>query len=110
MIIREAISESRNALSFGIILGTLGRQGSQIIFNRMRRLLQEWDERERHFSGNNRIVVLFLMAELNPQKLSMIHGIDCWVQISCPRLSIDWGKEFTKVFPSSSSSSSFYSF
>lgn len=63
----------------------------------MRRLLREWDEREKHFSGKNRNVVLFLMAELNPQKLSIINGIDCWVQISCPRLSIDWGREFSKV-------------
>jgi len=90
----NAISQCRNGLVFGIVLGTLGRQGSQIIFKRMRRLLKEWDERERLVSGERRRAVLFLMAELNPLKIAQIIGIDVWVQISCPRLSIDWGTEF----------------
>jgi hypothetical protein len=63
----------------------------------MRRLLNEWDERETHPSGQKRKPVLFLMAELNPQKIATIRGIDAWVQISCPRLSIDWGAEFKQV-------------
>jgi 2-(3-amino-3-carboxypropyl)histidine synthase len=95
--LREAITRARRAVSFGLVLGTLGRQGNQSIFNRMRRLLREWDNRERHSSGGNRKAVLFLMAELNPQKLACIKGIDCWVQVSCPRLSIDWGEEFKQV-------------
>lgn len=99
--LREAISQARGALSFGIVLGTLGRQGNQSIFNRMRRLLKEWDVREPHVSGQRRRPVLFLMAELNPQKISAIQGIDAWVQISCPRLSIDWGTEFKQVTPPS---------
>jgi 2-(3-amino-3-carboxypropyl)histidine synthase len=94
---RDAISQARGAVCFGIVLGTLGRQGNQSIFNRMRRLLKEWDERESHPSGQRRKPVLFLMAELNPQKIATIRGIDAWVQISCPRLSIDWGAEFKQV-------------
>lgn len=95
---RDAIAQSRRSLTFGIVLGTLGRQGNRQIFNRMRRLLQQWDDREKHYSGKNRQAVLFLMAELNPQKIGAIQGIDSWVQISCPRLSIDWGAEFKQVY------------
>ena len=40
---------------------------------------------------------MFLMAELQPQKLKLISHIDVWVQIACPRLSIDWGLEYDKV-------------
>jgi 2-(3-amino-3-carboxypropyl)histidine synthase len=36
------------------------------------------------------------MAELNPTKISMISSVDAWVQVACPRLSIDWGYAFTK--------------
>lgn len=82
-----------------MILGTLGRQGSPKIFQRIRQLL-----------GKSRRVYLFLMAELNPAKMSTINGIEvrqvhsntykmfqAWVQVSCPRLSIDWGSGFSKV-------------
>ena len=57
------------------------------------------------------------MAELNPIKLAMFDFVDvsflccfdqlslghvvfrhqAWVQVACPRLSIDWGGGFTKV-------------
>jgi 2-(3-amino-3-carboxypropyl)histidine synthase len=66
----------------------------------MQRLLKEWDDRERHASGEKRRAILFLMAELNPTKIAQITGIDVWVQISCPRLSIDWGTEFKQVIAS----------
>lgn len=83
---RLAIRDAAKAELFGVILGTLGRQGSPKIFNRIRDLLH----------ANNRKCVLFLMAELNPVKLASIQQIDAWVQVSCPRLSIDWGDSFTK--------------
>lgn len=38
--------------------------------------------------------VVVLMSEIFPQKLSMFHEVDAWVQIACPRLSIDWGHAF----------------
>jgi 2-(3-amino-3-carboxypropyl)histidine synthase len=32
---------------------------------------------------------------VSPAKLEALsHGIDAWVQIACPRLSIDWGEGF----------------
>ena len=41
-------------------------------------------------------MIPFLMAEINPIKLAAISKIDAWVQVACPRLSIDWGADFTK--------------
>lgn len=68
--------------------------------------------------------VQFLMAEIQPQKLAMVKEIDvseecivkrgalcrlnfrmvecycylqAWVQIACPRLSMDWGSDLPKV-------------
>ena len=36
------------------------------------------------------------MSEIFPQKLQKFSQIDAWVQIACPRLSIDWGHHFSK--------------
>ncbi|CAE7551620.1 dph1, partial [Symbiodinium microadriaticum] len=93
----DAIESARGATRFGVILGTLGRQGSAQIFGRMRKLLRDRDVRDgKGGVAVKRTAVLFLMAELNPRKIASITGIDAWVQVSCPRLSIDWGKEFTQ--------------
>jgi hypothetical protein len=82
-----AIHTASSASLFGVVLGTLGRQGSPQIFARIRALLALHHKR----------CVLFLMAELNPAKLAAIAHIEAWVQVSCPRLSIDWGAGFVKV-------------
>lgn len=37
----EAISKAREADTIGLIMGTLGRQGSMFIFNRLRRLITD---------------------------------------------------------------------
>ena len=38
-----------------------------------------------------------LLSEIFPAKLSLFDStIDAWVQIACPRLSIDWGYAFNK--------------
>ena len=40
---------------------------------------------------------LFLMSEIFPSKLQLMSDdIDCWVQVACPRLSIDWGYAFDR--------------
>lgn len=36
-----------------------------------------------------------LLSEVSPTKLNRFTGIEAWVQIACPRLSIDWGEGFT---------------
>lgn len=30
-------------------------------------------------------------------QLARFHDVDAWIQIACPRLSIDWGYAFSKV-------------
>ena len=82
----DAISRAREAQTFGVILGTLGRQGSNAIFERIRSLLTE----------AGLVVIPFLMAELNPTKIAQIPCVDAWVQVSCPRLSIDWSEGFDR--------------
>jgi 2-(3-amino-3-carboxypropyl)histidine synthase len=41
-------------------------------------------------------VTTVLLSELSPAKLAAIEGVEAWVQVACPRLSIDWGEGFTK--------------
>ena len=37
------------------------------------------------------------MSEISPQKLQRFEDdVDAWIQIACPRLSIDWGHFCTK--------------
>lgn len=67
--------------TFGVILGTLGHQGNPHILARLTKSLEK----------ARKTVIPFLMAELSPQKLQrMAPYVDVWVQIACPRLSIDW--------------------
>ena len=69
----------------GIILGTLGRQGSPNVLNTIEQTLQR--------KGIPYFVAL--MSEIFPHKLAMFDScIEAWVQIACPRLSIDWGAAF----------------
>uniref|UniRef100_A0A8B9LMA0 2-(3-amino-3-carboxypropyl)histidine synthase subunit 1 n=1 Tax=Astyanax mexicanus TaxID=7994 RepID=A0A8B9LMA0_ASTMX len=37
-----------------------------------------------------------LLSEIFPSKLALMADVDAWVQIACPRLSIDWGTAFSK--------------
>lgn len=81
----EAVGAARAARRFGLILGTLGRQGNPAILDHLRALLTAL--------GVEHVVVL--LSELFPAKLQMFAGVDAWVQVACPRLSIDWGHGFT---------------
>ncbi|KAL9004496.1 MAG: hypothetical protein Q9188_002698 [Gyalolechia gomerana] len=82
----QAIRQAKTAKRWGIILGSLGRQGNPhtmtMIENRLR---------ERGIPFIN-----LLLSEIFPGKLAMMSDVDCWVQIACPRLSIDWGYAFPK--------------
>ncbi|XP_055385829.1 2-(3-amino-3-carboxypropyl)histidine synthase subunit 1 [Condylostylus longicornis] len=82
----EQIKQSKTARIIGIILGTLGRQGST-------KVLQILEKRIR-LKGYETIVIL--LSEIFPSKLSLLKNIDAFVQIACPRLSIDWGNAFKK--------------
>lgn len=79
----QAASQMRRAC---IILGTLGRQGSQHILDRLAVLLK---------SKGVEYVVL-LVSEINFEFLRPMHQIDAFIQIACPRISIDWSNAFEK--------------
>eukprot|EP00668_Euglena_longa_P012021 GGOE01014445.1.p1 GENE.GGOE01014445.1~~GGOE01014445.1.p1 ORF type:complete len:402 (-),score=116.54 GGOE01014445.1:237-1442(-) len=83
---RAAIREATTARKFGLILGTLGRQGRPPILERLQRLLTE----------ARREFLVVLLSEVFPQKLQQMEDVDAWVQVACPRLSIDWGYAFPK--------------
>ncbi|TDH73493.1 hypothetical protein CCR75_007427 [Bremia lactucae] len=83
---RAAIDQAKGAKKFGIVLGTLGRQGNPQILDHIKQLLE--------YSGRNYFVLL--LSELFPDKLARFKDIDAWIQIACPRLSIDWGYAFSK--------------
>lgn len=81
---RAAIDAAARATLFGLVLGTLGRQGNPAILEHLRSRLAA--------RGIPHVVVL--LSELQPAKLALLRGPQAWVQIACPRLSIDWGEAF----------------
>lgn len=80
------IQKAKKAKKIGVILGTLGRQGSVKV--------QDFLEKRIKKKGYETTVIL--LSEIFPQKLEMFKDIDAFVQIACPRLSIDWGYAFNK--------------
>ncbi|ERE67973.1 diphthamide biosynthesis protein 1 [Cricetulus griseus] len=83
---QEAIAAARSAKTWGLILGTLGRQGSPKILEHL----------ESRLKGLGLPFVRLLLSEIFPSKLSLLPMVDVWVQVACPRLSIDWGSAFPK--------------
>mmetsp|Transcript_17509 Transcript_17509/g.16727 ORF Transcript_17509/g.16727 Transcript_17509/m.16727 type:complete len:94 (+) Transcript_17509:236-517(+) len=47
-----------------------------------------------------RFIILFL-SEITVEKLEKFPSIGAWVQIACPRLSVDWGHFFKRPLLSS---------
>lgn len=85
LAVREnMIGRTKNAGNFGVIMGTLGRQGSSKVVNNLINKLES--------KGKQSVTIL--MSEIFPNKLKLFVGLDAFVQIACPRLSIDWGVEF----------------
>ncbi|KAL8814377.1 MAG: hypothetical protein Q9223_006394 [Gallowayella weberi] len=83
---RQAIQQGKKAKKWGLILGSLGRQGNP---HTMTMIEERLNERNIPF-------INLLLSEIFPGKLAMMDDVDCWVQIACPRLSIDWGYAFPK--------------
>lgn len=85
----EAVLAGQKSLSakgnWGIVLGTLGRQGSLTVLKNVMK----------HVPQGNAVPIA--LSELSPAKLSLLAPhIDTFVQTSCPRLSIDWGYAFPR--------------
>jgi 2-(3-amino-3-carboxypropyl)histidine synthase len=81
-----ALVQARSARKWGLILGSLGRQGNphtlQLIAN--------------HLKARGTPYVHLLLSEVFPGKLARMPDVECWVQVACPRLSIDWGSAFAR--------------
>ncbi|KAL7819760.1 putative diphthamide synthesis domain-containing protein [Trichoderma gracile] len=83
---RFAIQTARKARRWGLILGSLGRQGNPHTLAMIERELAE--------RGIPKVDLL--LSEIFPGKLAMMSDVECWVQVACPRLSIDWGYAFPR--------------
>jgi 2-(3-amino-3-carboxypropyl)histidine synthase len=77
-------SSALPAKPWGLVLGTLGRQGSPAVLDRLSAALSA--------AGCAHFTVL--LAELSAEKLGAFGrgAVGAWVQVACPRLSIDWGE------------------
>lgn len=84
MVRQEAITKALNADKFGVIMGTLGRQGNT-------KLVQHLYKRLR---SSKKTAIVILLSEIFPNKLKLFYDLEAFVQIACPRLSIDWGRAF----------------
>lgn len=81
---RTAIEAARQANFVGLILGTLGRQGSSGVLEGVERLLEK----------KGVPVFTVLLSEVSPERLALFEGVGAWVQVACPRLSLDWGDSY----------------
>ncbi|CAN0604879.1 unnamed protein product, partial [Ectocarpus sp. 12 AP-2014] len=84
---RQAIEVARGAKSFGVILGTLGRQGNPHILEHLMSVLR----------ARGKQFFVLLLSEVFPAKLAAFADVEAWIQVACPRLSVDWGHFFDKV-------------
>lgn len=82
----KSIEGLKNANYIGLIMGTLGRQGSVHVLEQLKKICREAGKK---FS-------VFLMSDVCQEAIDKYPGIDAWVEIACPRLAIDWGSEFSK--------------
>ncbi|QPG74966.1 Diphthamide biosynthesis protein 1 [Brettanomyces nanus] len=83
---REAVQTAKGAKKIGLVLGALGRQGNPITVEKL----------EKELRKHGKIVVKIILSEIFPKKMAMFDDIGAFVQVACPRLSIDWGYAFSK--------------
>ncbi|KAM7200966.1 Diphthamide biosynthesis protein 1 [Rhypophila sp. PSN 637] len=84
---RSAIQTAKKAKKWGLILGSLGRQGNPHTMAKIEGKLKE----------KGIPFVNLLLSEIFPGKLALMsQEVECWVQVACPRLSIDWGYAFPR--------------
>nr|MBE5724743.1 putative diphthamide biosynthesis protein 1 [Cucujiformia] len=81
LIRKSFVDESATGDKFGVIMGTLGRQGNPRVVDHLAQSLRVKEKK----------VVIILLSEIFPNKLDLFPQLDVFVQVACPRLSIDWG-------------------
>lgn len=72
---RRAIERAQSAHRWGLVLGTLGRQGNPALADKLEALLE----------AKGLEYSLILMSEVTPDSLKLMPDIDAWIQIACPR-------------------------
>lgn len=72
---RRAIERARTCSRWGLVMGTLGRQGNPALLRRLQTLLEQ---RDVEYS-------LVLLSEVTPDKLAAMPDVEAWVQVACPR-------------------------
>ncbi|KAG5646428.1 hypothetical protein DXG03_003478 [Asterophora parasitica] len=74
---------------WGVVLGTLGRQGN---FKQLQAITHQLQA-----SSTPIPYIQILLSELSPAKLALFNPhISTFIQTACPRLSIDWGYAFER--------------
>ncbi|KAJ1505356.1 Diphthamide biosynthesis protein 1 [Coelomomyces lativittatus] len=80
---QTAMTQARQAKHWGLIVSTLGRQGNLEVV--------------KYCQGFPKLQLTIGMSEILPHRLHLFHPtIDAWIQVACPRLSLDWGHCFSK--------------
>ena len=72
---QKAIATAAGAECWGLILGTLGRQGNPNVLAGLA---------ARCKAAGKRVVTL-LLSEIFPHKLALMSEVGAWVQTACPR-------------------------
>lgn len=83
--IDKAVQVLKDGGTFAFVLGTLGRQGSEKVYDRLIEQLKEKSKCK---------FIKVMMPEVIQDTLKLFEEVDVWVQVACPRLSIDWGTFF----------------
>lgn len=72
---KQAIQKAQSCCHWGLVLGTLGRQGNPALLKKIQKLLGEQGKKH----------MLVLLSEVTPAKLELMPEIEAWVQVACPR-------------------------
>lgn len=69
---KEAIEKAKVAKMFGVILGTLGRQGNLAVLNFI----------EKKLDSLKKQYITILTSEIFPDKLKLFEDVDAFIQVS----------------------------
>ncbi|ELP84499.1 diphthamide biosynthesis protein, putative [Entamoeba invadens IP1] len=86
-VMRKKIDIARQQKYIGIITSTLGRQGNPKVTENVKALVE----------SKGLIPVLCYADEISTSLLESYKEVQVWIQVACPRLSIDWGDNYRQV-------------
>ncbi|KAL0244495.1 hypothetical protein GEMRC1_008579 [Eukaryota sp. GEM-RC1] len=76
----------KETLKIGLVLSSLGRQGSETVCKRLEQLAKRHD---------NISVVVLNVRDISTEFIESFRSfVDLYVVVGCPRLPLDWGTEF----------------